>query len=260
MSNQFKYPILKAFSKPFWDVTDNLKIFGVYSFITALMMVVLAFIFHQTFLCSFLSDNSKITCSGNVVLYMVYVCLKILLLSVYLRIWYDKIYLQKNIDIKYIKQNFIRFLTFWCGIVIFLGANMLPIMSFYLLAKRVPNPVWQAELGYFTVVSIGFIIPFIMLRFYTNLAELIEAERFNNFKSVAQKTAYQFSKILFSFALLMMTAMSLFLVVTGNLRAHIGTNIYVYNLFAEFAFEWSFILIATLFINFIRTQKEIFES
>ena len=47
---------------------------------------------------------------------------------------------------------------------------MAPLLSFYLLYVRVPNPDWVVEITYFAVVSIGFVVPFVLMRFYALLA------------------------------------------------------------------------------------------
>ena len=258
MEQKFKYPLIKAFTKPFSDVVDHMKFFAALTFGTAFVLTLLAYAFGKTFLCSVSSFNALIHCNESAEAYITYFFLKLFILSSFLKIWYDKIYLNKEINKTYFKNNIKRFIFFFIGFILFIILNLCPIFSFYLLVLRVPNPVWQAEIGYFTVVSTGFIVPFVMLRFYANLAELIEGENFKNFKQTAENTCYQFSKILVSFAFVVVFSLVLSVSTIGTLRMHIFGNIPFYNLFSEYVFALMTLLIATLFINFIRVQKEIF--
>ncbi|MBR2299868.1 MAG: hypothetical protein IJ870_04770 [Alphaproteobacteria bacterium] len=132
-------------------------------------------------------------------------------------------------------------------------------MSLYLLLVRNPNPVWQIELIYFSFVSLGFVLPFASLCFYSNLALLIENEPWCNFKQIYQKTRFKLSKIFFSFAVVLGFCLLLFMSVNNSLKANIFEPFFVYNTISEYLFELTILLIFTLVLNFIRVQKEIFE-
>ena len=258
MEQKFKYPFIKAISKPFADITDHFKIFVGFSSMAAFALTLSAYLFGQTFLCGVSSLYPQITCAQNTILYIPYFILKFLILSIFLKTWYDGIYLNKQINKTYLKQNVLTFLKFFGGLILFVALNMLPILSLYLLLIRIPNPVWQAEIGYFTFVSIGFIVPFVMLRFYANLGLLIEGGQYKNFKMIIENTKYQSAKILLSFAFVVLFLLVCFVSAVGTLRTHISGNIYIYNLFSEFVYEWVSVFISTLLINFIHTQREIF--
>ncbi|HCU59331.1 MAG TPA: hypothetical protein DIC64_05055 [Alphaproteobacteria bacterium] len=256
---QQKYSVIKAFSKPFLDITDNsfifLKIAGAFSLVLAL----LSFVFGQTFACTVPALINKTFCPSNVFSYIVYLPLKLFILSVFLRTWYDNIYLQKQIDFSYFKTNIRSFFKFFGLLIVFIAFNSLPALAFYLLLVRNPNPVWQIELVYFTFVSLGFIIPFVSLRFYSNLALLVENRPWRSFKEIYQKTQFKLSKIFFSFAVVLGISLLLFLSVNNSLKANVFEPLLVYNILGEYLFELVFLFIFTLMLNFIRVQKESFE-
>lgn len=259
MDSQFKYPILKTFAKPCWDITDHIKTFGLYSLIATLLVTFLGLIFKQTLLCTVMGMEFQIPCDNSLTLYGIYFFFKLLVITVFLKTWYDAIYLKTKINIDYFKNHIIGFFKFFGSTIIFLLLNMSPILSLYLLIRRVPNPIWWVEALYFTLVSTGFIVPLVVLRFYAVLADLIEGNGFKNLSLIAKKTSGQFGKILFSFGLLLFMCLLLFLLTTGFLRAHIGGNLYFYNILSEFIFSWILVLNSTLMLNFVRNQKELLE-
>ncbi len=254
-----KYPFFKALIKPFSDIFDHFKLFLFYGGGAAIFLTLLSFVFSQTFLCTISPFNLQMSCSQNIKGYFIYFALKLLLVCVFLRLWYDIIYLAKKVDLFYFKNRLLGFLRFFFYVIVFLILNALPALSLVLLIARVPNPNFVIELCYFTVVSLGFLVPFALIRFYKNIACLIEGLPFTDFKKTFVQTSFKTSKIVFSFILMLAFCLLLFLTVVGNLRLHIFSPLMAYNIFAEFLFELTLIFVVSVFIGFIRTQKEIFE-
>jgi len=259
MENEQKYSVFKGFSKPFSDLMDHFGTFLKISSVFALLLTLVSFLFGQSFVCMLLSLKERVYCSNNILLYVIYVFCKLFVVAVFLRIWYDVVYLQKNFSRQYFKENPKRFLRFFGVFIGFILLNLLPALSLYLLFVRVPNPVWQVEMIYFTIVSIGFLVPFICIRFYTNLAEYIEDKPYRNFKEIYEKTRGKLSKIFFSFIVVLAFSLFVFLVVNNNLRIHVFEPLWLYNIFAEYLFEWIALLVMAVLLNFIRVQKESFE-
>ncbi len=254
-----KYPFFKAASKPITDIFDHFKFFISATVTTALFLLVLSFLFSQTFLCMLPQYTQQQMCSQSIVSYLFYIVLKFFFLSVFLKVWYDHIYSQKAVNTAYFKNNFLSFLKFMCFFVLYLLINCLPALSLYLLIARVPNPSFVVELCYFTFVSLGFIVPFVLIRFYTDLACLIEGQPLVSFKELFLKTSYKTSKIILSFLMTLVFCFVLFLTLNGALRSNIFEPIFLYNVFAEFLFEFSLLFVSCAILNFIRVQKEIFQ-
>lgn len=53
--------------------------------------------------------------------------------------------------------------------------NLAPVLSFYLLLIREPNPDAAIEVAYFACVSVGFLVPFAVMRFYSLFGLAVEA-------------------------------------------------------------------------------------
>jgi len=254
-----KYSIFRAFCKPITDLTDNCLSFLRICLSAAFILTVLALVFGQPYGCTTPSFQDQTFCSNNLLVYIIYIVFKLFLISVFLRTWYDAVYLQKNINISYFKLNLFRFLKLFAIFVFFIFLNLMPILSVSLLLIRVPNPDFRIELVYFSVVSIGLFIPFVLLRFYTNLAEYLEDLPFKNFGEVASKTRFKLSKIFFSFSIILAFCLFLFLTVNNALKVYTFKPFFLYNIIAEFFFELTVLILSILIINFIRVQKESFE-
>ena len=256
--NEVKYSFFKSFSKPILDVTDNFTIFLKYASVFGLFLTLLSFVFGQSFLCMVPDASQKINlfCAGTIS-YFIYFIFKLFVLSVFIKIWHDKIYMQSDISFKYLKENALAFLKVFGVFLLFMVFNMFPILSLILLLYRTPNPVWQIEICYFTIVSTGFLVPFILARFYSNIAEFIEGTDYKNFKQIYQNTSYKSGKIILALTFILLFSLFLFVVVQNNLKIHTFEPLGLYNVMAEFIFELTILFITALFINFIRVQKEL---
>ena len=255
-----KYPVFQTFSQSFLMLTDNFMAFLKPALVCAALMSLLSFVFKQPFVCLLIGLREKVSCGANTPLYIFYLLLKLFILSSFLRIWADKIYLKKEINLLYFKTNLMRFLKFFGGSFVFLIINALPLLSLYCLIIRTPNPVWQIEILYFTFVSLGFIVPFVVLRFYANIALAIEGLPFTDFKQTYQKTNFQVSRILTAFTFVLASLLFLFLIIQTNLRRHIFAPFYAYNIFSEYLFECTLLFVVTVMFNFIMIQKQTVQS
>lgn len=254
-----KYPVFRAFSKPIIILTDHLKTFGKIGGSAAFVLLLISFVFAQPFACLVPALREKSYCGSDIVPYIFYMVAKLFVLSSFLRIWADKIFLNKNIDFAYFKQNTRRFLKMFWAFILFLLINSLPAFAFYFILVRVPNPVWQIEILYFLFMSLGFLIPFILLRFYTNIALFISDLPYLNIKEIYEKTNFKSTKIFFAFSLVLAFCLFFFLTINGNLKTHIFEPLFLYNIVAEYIFECAILVVATCMLNFIMVQKEIFE-
>ena len=73
---EIKYPFFQACSKPITDVFDHFKFFIKLALSTSLILTLISFIFPQALL-------------------LVALLLKLLILSVFLKTWYDGVYLSR---------------------------------------------------------------------------------------------------------------------------------------------------------------------
>lgn len=254
-----KYPVLRVFSNSVTILIDNLKTFGKLGGLSALILLLVSFVFAQSFVCLVPDLRPQSYCGSDILTYIFYILAKFFVLSSFLRMWADTVFLKKSLSFAYFKQNLGRYFKFFGIFLIFLLINVLPAFSLYFLIKRVPNPVWQIEILYFLFMSLGFVIPFVLLRFYTNLALFISDMPCLNIRQVYEKTNFKSSKIFLAFSLVLAFCLFFFLTINTNLKTHIFAPIGLYNVLAEFIFECALLVVATLMFNFIMVQKEIFK-
>lgn len=254
-----KYPVLRAFSKPVAIWVDCFKTFAVLGGVTALVLVLISFAFGQSFVCMLPKVRGDSYCGENLPAYIFYMFVKFFVIAVFLRVWGDRIFLNKNINMDYFKKNIGRFLMFFGVFLAFLFINILPAFALYFMIVRVPNPIWQIEILYFVFMSLGFVIPFVLLRFYRNIALFVLDKPCFDLKETYVKTSFKTSRIFLSFAVVLAICLVFFLVVNANLKAHVFEPLVIYNFVAEYIFEAVVLIVATLIFNFITVQKEILE-
>lgn len=252
-----KYSVWKSIFIPLWGISDNIEKFLLSGCFFAAILTLLSFVFDQTYLCMFNPEMAKhLPCTDQGYLYVPYLILKLAVLAVFITIWFDWTYGKKVIDEKYIIYAGKTFLRNFVLLLSFIVLNLIPVVSGFLLLFRVPNPVWQIELLYFTFVGIGFVVPFILMRFYALYAVLLNGEGWKNFGLIWHNTSGNGVKIIFSSALLFVLILVLLLSVNATFQKSSAFPPQLYNFFAEFVFNFVTLLMVALVINFMQVQKD----
>lgn len=252
-----KYSVWKSIFIPLWGISDNIEKFLLSGCLFAAILTLLSFVFDQTYLCMFNPEMAKhLPCTDQGYLYVPYLILKLAVLAVFITIWFDWTYGKKVIDEKYIIHGGKTFLRNFVLLLSFIVLNLIPVVSGFLLLFRVPNPVWQIELLYFTFVGIGFVVPFILMRFYALFAVLLNGEGWKNFGLIWHNTSGNGFKIIFSSALLFVLILVLLLSVNATFQKSSAFPPQLYNFFAEFVFNFVTLLMVALVINFMQVQKD----
>ena len=260
-----KYSVVKSLIFPLWNVSDNLERFLLSGSLFALILTLLSYLFDQTYLCVFNEEMARQLPCNHHNLYAFYFFVKLVIFSCFITVWY---HLATNKTLG--EDVYGYFLTHWRSffkdfgfLFIFIFINLLPVVSGLLLLFRVPNPVWQIELVYFTFVSIGFIIPFVLIRFYALFAASLSAGGFRdswqvwrqNFRFVWNNTSGKGFRIIVSASLLFMIVLFLLVSVHAVLYKSETETPQLYNFIAEFIFNLMTLLIIALIVNFIEVQK-----
>ena len=135
----------------------------------------------------------------------------------------------------------------------------MPLVSAFLLLVRKPNPVWQIEIVYFTIVSLGFLAPFVLMRFYAVLAGVINDNVPDMLKTVWKNTGGYTAKIVISAILVYLIVILTVISVNSVILRLAGIlPLYIYNLTAEYVFNFMLLFVVTLIVNFINYQRQMF--
>lgn len=258
MPENLKYSVLESIVKPIWTVSNHWGYFWSLGIFFAIVLTALSYIFGQTFICLFNpSMAQQMFCDTESALYVPYLVAKLIVLAVFITIWNGKVYQNQQISKKYVLsawRSYLRNFILLCGFIVL---NLLPALSGMLLLVRVPNPVWQIELAYFTVVSTGFLAPFILMHFYAAIAEVMNGEWPLSLKQIWHNTSGKGLKIIFSAAMMFMLNIVLLMSVNSTFQSQSTIPAPWYNLIAEIIFNLVTLLITVFMIGFIQTQKNI---
>lgn len=262
-----KYSVVKSLIYPLWNISDNLERFLLCGGLFALVLTLLSYIFNQTYLCVFNPDAAKQLYCDSSYLYVFYFVLKFILCSCFITVWHYLAVHQTLAENVYVHllRNWKNFCKDFCLFLIFIVLNLIPAISGIVLLFREPNPVWQIELLFFTFVGLGFVVPFVLMRFYALFAESLDADGFCDcFLLWRQKTGlvwrntagYGF-KIVFSTALLFILILVFILSVNTTFRniSNISISLQFYDFIAEFVFNFVTLLIFALVVNFMEAQR-----
>ena len=252
------YSVIKSIIRPLWYMSENINMFIKLSSVFVVLLTILAYLFGKTYFCAFPNPlTNALSCDiSPLYIYLIYLLCKIILMVFFMQIWLGTALEKQLLNKENILNNRYLYLKSVGWFFIFLILNSLPVISGLLLLFRVPNPVWQIELIYFTVVSIGFIVPFIMMRIYAVFADLLNAKGFVNLKKFWKNTVGCGLKIVFSAAVFFFGVLLLFLIMQSALNNSTAPYPEIYNLLAEIIFNFVMLFICALFINFIKVQNE----
>ena len=257
--NKKKYFVIQSFMKPFWIVFDNLKTFLLQGLLFSGVVVLLSYLMGQKYLCFFNQQMAEnMYCPEMNTWYFPYLLLKLLIIAVFINVWYDTVFKNVQINKEYFKSGLKKIWKTFVLLLVFIAINFLPVISSLLLLFRVPNPIWQIEQLYFTVVSTGFLAPFLLIRFYGLFAEFLAGHNWKQFKIMWHKTSGSAMKIVLSCALLFLVGILMLIVFIGFFKSEVNLPPEIYNIWAEFVFAFVNCFIIVLLINFFEVQREEF--
>lgn len=256
---KLKYSIFKSFAQPFWVISDNINTFMAQGSIFSLLMLAISYLFGQKYFCLFNdSMKEKLYCPETINWYVPYLLVKIVLVSIFVNVWYNTVFKKVTIDKSYLKSIWKVVLKTIMLLLVFIVLNIMPLISGVVLFMRTPNPVWQIELLFFTFVSIGFLLPFVSLRFYSLFAVLLDSGKITEVKEIWNRGKGLTVKILISTSLVYMMCLLCFISVTGYLSVPRDIPGEVYNIMAELLFAFMNYFIVILVITFCEKQRQIF--
>lgn len=250
--------ILRLAFVPFVNLFDNfgkwLKIASVY----ALVISFISFVSGYSYICAYEAGNSQIYCNSSAGMYWLYLLIKFIIFAFFVAEWIS-IYQGK----KYVvAQSFalsaqkIKTATVLGALLLLFGVGFL---SGYLLVIRVPNPNWKIELGYFTLVSSGFLVPLFATRFYSLIAYAAEDKKFPALKKIWAATSGETIKILLSLFVILI----LMIFILGNyivsVRYNNSGNFLIYAIISEFLLNILTLLFWAAFANNCVMQTEMIE-
>ena len=164
--------------------------------------------------------------------------------------WQGKIFSWKNILIPQ-KNDLYTIL----GMIVFFAINTIPVLSWQILAARVPNPDWRIELMFFGFVSIGFLIPIIALRFYVLFAYIWSSDVAPNLKDLWHKTKGNMMGLILSVSIWFFMMSILLAFLSNSIMSGYDNISYLGVLVREYIFNLTLLLVAGLMVNICAVPK-----
>lgn len=234
-------------SAPFWELSFlpigillfRFKRFLYLSFVYALLISILAFATRSVYNCN--ADavvDSFFGCSSSFAVHITFFMLRLLIVSVFLRVWYKSAVCGAPLDKGEMFVITMRDWKIFGSILIAIAMLCLPILSYYILADRVPNPDWRIESLFFAVVSAGFWLPLVALRFSSMFAFVLDGRQRPPLRLFWNRTAGNTLKILVALSLMMILNAIMFLnydifatfMIKQNLAAGVIVGDLLYNM------------------------------
>ena len=243
----------------FGSLFRNFKSFLTIGCVFAPLIAFLSFATGNSFICGFSSQSNltSLHCSAaNVSSYITFLLLRFLIISVFLRAWYNLAVQKQNLNIKSLllitNQDWKLFAT----IILFIIINILPLISFMFMTSRVPNPDWKIESIWFAVMSCGFIIPFLAIRFYSAPSFIISQTKLPAFGLFIKQSNNNGLKLLFSFAIIIMFCSLITTYYVTVFPRILPLNTLSAAILGEIIYDFLLLAIAAILINYSVTQRE----
>lgn len=256
---KIKLPLFRLMFSPFNQILDNGKVFFALVLPASLIICLSSTLLGFNYLCAYSPEQSSaLFCSNSLWGYLLHSLIKMFVWGYVGIKWYDYVFAGIAFNKKTIFSIDGRSLKFTAYLLLFLILNMLPLLSWWILYIREPNPDWRVEMVFFAFVSIGFIMPIILLRFYSAMGFVLRGKKVPGISAVWEKTSGNTLKIFLSFMLVLILGMFVF----GNLYTNFRTlinNISLYNiLMSEYIYDLFSLFIYISVLNNLNLQYKIF--
>lgn len=251
-----KFPAIGLVFGPYNLFIDNSRRFFTVGGIYALIMTAVFTLLGQNLMCTFENNSLSELCSRDLTFYILSRLFGLWLISAFCVRIYGLCFKSIAFSWRYILRPCWTDAKVLLALIIFLMLNMLSLVSAWLLYIRIPNPDWRIELGYFTIVSVGFLIPLLLLRFYSLMAFIFTGSKLPSLLGIWKNSAGNGLRLLSSFMLLFCVLIFSLNSVVNNFRLVASENTIYITFVAEYIFNLVVLLNIMFFVNFCRLQKE----
>ncbi len=250
-----KMPILDFMLRPYNIVFCNFKVYLLIAAVLSAFLTVMAFLLKHPYMCLYQDYRLGHQCQDNVYSYIFMHLLTLGMISVFAVRWYKIVWQQAALNVRYILRLQKDDLKSFATTMVFLFLNMLSLLSGYVLFMRVPNPDWQIEVVYFTLIGLGFVVPFVTMFFYSVPAFIWAGEKLPSIKEVWRRNAGNGGRILLSLALIFLASFFTIILFNGKIRLVPDKNTFYIGIIVEYVYNMLVFLLATFFINHCILQK-----
>lgn len=250
-----RYPLLKIIFGPYMIFIDNFRSFFFSAGVYALIMTAVYLIGRQALVCLYGSFEETAFCSSDPLLYIGVRIVVLFVIAAFCVRYYQTVWLQRQITLRFLLQPCKTDLYSATALIVFILLNAVSGLSWYLLAVRVPDPDWRIELAYFGVVASGFVIPFVLLRFYSLLADVWSGGRLSSPLKIWRLSRGNNLRLILSMSLWFFLLVFSLSAVSVKLGFAAGENSFYAAVVGEYIFNFAVLILMSFFINYCGLQK-----
>lgn len=254
--SKVKIPFFRMVFGPFSLLLDNPRAFFTIGSAYAFVISLIAFGTGFGYLCLYSSSGEVAGyCSNSGPIYLLYFLLKLLIIAAFAVKWCEYALHKKILSWKQLFSPSWRILKLSLLLLLLLLLNCTPFLSSYILYIREPNPDWRVEIAFFAVVSIGFLVPFVVLRFYSLVAFVIYGQPLPNLKEMWHKNSGNNLNLLGGLFVILIFAAIIFSSLYRNFGIVAHDDSYYIAFVSEFIYNLTYLFFATLLINHCCVQQ-----
>lgn len=250
-----KLPLFSTIFGAYGLIIDKFKQFVITGTIFAVIFMILSIASGQAAMCYNEIYRATHFCTQNWGLFIGLRLLVFMMICMFLRIWYQFALAQKTLNFKQMFIPKLADLKIAGGFLAYLVTIAVSCLSFYLLLTRVPNPDWRIEILYFSVVSLGFFVPILALRFLVYFAFFAAEEVTPPLRVVWHKAAGNSFTLLGGIVLLLLSSFFITQALVGSIITSKGEISVITMLGSEYLSDIAPLFTAACFMNYCSIQK-----
>ncbi len=233
---------------------EKIKPFLLVSTPFAIILMILYFVFGQEALCINSLYRQDHSCSNNLISFILVHLLALFILCIFMRVWMQFVLGQKTFSWQQLMPQLADIKLFGL-FVVYSITLIIAGFSTYLLIIRVPNPNWTIELAYFFVVSLGFFVPLLGLRFISYFAFAADNEPLPPLKTLWKKTTHNTFILLIGIMVLVFCGLLLSQYLLQAFMRTTQFDAFYITLGCEYLSNIIVLLITACFTNYCYLQK-----
>lgn len=250
-----KIPFLRIILDPYSLFIDQVGKFLVVGSFVALVLSIISLSAGQSFMCIYQDFRTHGYCVDNVWIYTVVRVVNLFLFAVFMTKWYQVCYQNRPLNCDTLCRVGRTELKTFATMIIFILLSLVSALSLYLLIVRVPNPDYRIELVYFAVVSLGFLVPFLLIRFYSIFGFVMGGEPVPSLRLIWDKSSGNMLRLLCSIALLFVISIFMLFGFMNNFKLAAARNAVYISWIVEYFYNLMLLLMLAFFVNHCWLQQ-----
>ncbi len=251
-----RIPFFRLIIEPYGMVIDSLRVFTSIALVIAFAMSLAAFVFNHPYLCFFPDYQQNHVCGENVFTYGIMQIILLFLICCFFVRWAQIITGKEKLNMRFIVRLQKTDIKVYGVLILLLLLNLVSVLCGWLLYEREPNPNYQIELIYFTVVGSGVLSPLLAMRFYSLFGFAVLKEQFPPLSVVWKRGRGNSLRILISFGLIFFTTTFILISFFSEVRKIGDKNGFFVRFGVEYFYSLLILLAAAFFINHCLLQKK----